>query len=240
MDTFLAAARLLDGYNVRNSIISEQLATNLLVASLFHDTGYIQETGDKEGTGAKYTLNHVERSVIFLDKHHEEFTIGEEEVDIIARIIRCTGLHTDLDSTTFKSKEEKIVGSILGTADLLGQMSSRVYLEKLLFLYYELKEANIPGFHTEFDIVRKTIEFYKITQNRFIEEYMSVHEYARDHFNERLGVDKNLYLLAIDKNINYLRTIVADDSTNFRHKLKRGNWREIIQKQKNPPTPSSD
>ena len=31
-------------------------------------------------------------------------------------------------------------------ADLVGQMSDRAYLEKLLFLYYEFKEAGFPGY----------------------------------------------------------------------------------------------
>jgi len=238
MDTLLATARILDGYNIRNMILPGQVAINLFSSSLFHDTGYIQKLGDDVGTGAQYTSNHVERSVAFLNNHHEEFTIEEENENIIARIIMCTGVNTDLDAIPFKSKEERIAGSILGTADLIGQMSSRIYLEKLLFLYHEFKEGGISEFHTEFDIIRKTIDFYKITQNRFVDDYMSVHEYARDHFNERFGIDKNLYLLTIEKQIKYLQTILTDDSTNFRHKLKRGNWRTTIRKPQYA-TPSS-
>ncbi len=66
---------------------------------------------------------------------------------------------------------------MLGSADLLGQMSDRAYLEKLLFLYKEFREAGIPGFNTEFDIIRKTVDFYEITVQRlrgpFAEAYGS-------------------------------------------------------------------
>jgi len=54
---------------------SAQLAINLLNAALFHDTGYIQEKSDDEGTGAKYTSIHVKRSIQFLDKHQAAFKL---------------------------------------------------------------------------------------------------------------------------------------------------------------------
>src|SRR4051794_33542448 len=33
-----------------------------LIAILFHDTGYLKTRDDTEGTGAKYTITHVDRS----------------------------------------------------------------------------------------------------------------------------------------------------------------------------------
>ena len=224
LDALLAAMRLVDGYNLKNKPLSEEMTNNLLIATLFHDTGYIQEDTDREGTGAKYTSNHVERSINFLNKNFLVFGITKENNDVIGRIIKCTGLSVDLDTISFKDPSERICGSILGTADLLGQMSARDYLEKLLFLYYEFKEANIPGFNTEFDILRKTIDFYEITNKRFSIALNNMFEYAQIHFNTRYNCDRNLYAEAINKNINYIHRIIEDESTNFRHKLKRGSW----------------
>jgi hypothetical protein len=36
-----------------------------MLAILLHDTGYLKKHGDNEGTGAKYTLTHVDRSIDF-------------------------------------------------------------------------------------------------------------------------------------------------------------------------------
>jgi hypothetical protein len=228
--TFLATARLLDGYMIGGGAMSGPLAVNLLVATLFHDTGYIQKSTDSQGTGAKYTSSHVERSVEFLAAHSGEFRIPENDARIITRLIQCTGLNADMAEIAFASKEEKAAGAMLGTSDLLGQMADRAYLEKLLFLYYEFREAGIPGYNTEYDILRKTVDFYELTKEKFTRTFMGVFNYDRPHFRERYGVDRNLYVEAIDRAIAYLHGIFADSSTNFRHKLKRGNWREKMQK----------
>jgi len=36
-----------------------------MLAILTHDTGYLKKLGDSGGTGAKYTLIHVDRSIEF-------------------------------------------------------------------------------------------------------------------------------------------------------------------------------
>lgn len=224
LDAMLAAVRLVDGHNIETSHFPVHLAVNLLNATLLHDAGYIQEDSDHEGTGAKYTKFHVERSVQFLRKNHEAFTFTPDDVNIIANLIRCTGLMVRIETIPFSFPEEKLAGCILGAADLLGQMSDRAYLEKLIFLYYEFKEAGIEGFNTEFDLVRKTVDFYEFTKKRLAESYLNSFSYAQHHFKERFAIDCNLYMEAIDRHIGYLHKIIEDETTNFRHKLKRGKW----------------
>ncbi len=224
MDALLASARIVDGFNIQNPPLPAPVTINLCCAALLHDTGYIQETWDTEGTGAKYTATHVERSVNFLQKNRDAFRFDDESVRMISNSIRCTGLSVDLDTIPFASDAEQCAGCILGTADILGQMSDRAYLEKLLFLYYEFREAGIADFNTEFDLLRKTVDFYQITKKRLTESYMNIHIYSQLYFKHRHGIDTNLYLEAIERQIAYLEKIIEDDSTNFRHKLKRGPW----------------
>ena len=224
LDILLTTTRLVDGYNSENIPFPAHLTINLLNAALLHDTGYIQEELDSEGTGAKYTPYHVERGVEFLKKNHEAFGITSDAVTLMAELIRCTGFMVKTEKLKFSSPEEKFAGCILGTADLLGQMSDRRYLEKLIFLYYEFKEAGMKGFNTEFDLIRKTIDFYDMTKKRFAETYLNAYLYAQPHFRTRFAVDRNLYMEAIDRHIRYLYKIIEDDSTNFRYKLKRGKW----------------
>ena len=224
LEALLTTVRLMDGYNIKNEPLSVRLAEDLLNATLLHDTGYIQEDTDYVGTGAKYTTSHVERSIQFLKKNYEAFEIDRDDIEIFVDLIQCTGLMVKLETVPFSSTEEKLAGCILGTADLLGQMSDRQYLEKLIFLYYEFKEAGVKGFNTEFDLVRKTVDFYAITMKRLSESYLNVYLFAQDHFEKRFGIDRNLYMVAIDRHMEYLHKIMADNTTNFRHKLKRAAW----------------
>lgn len=226
LDTLIASIRILDGYNIKETPLPVGLAVNLLAASLFHDVGYIQEEWDNEGTGAKFTKYHVQRSVEFILKHMNRLKLKKEDTEVINRLIRCTGLAGELLLIKFQSAEEKIAGASLGTADLLGQMSDRSYLEKLLFLYYEFKEAEILGYNTEFDIIRNTIDFYELTKKKFEDPLMNMNKYTEIHFKKRYDINQDLYKETIERHINYIKRIIADSSTNFRNKLNRANWVE--------------
>ena len=68
-DCLLAMARLLHGASLNGLPLPDRDVVLGLTAALFHDTGYIQAEDDLEGTGAKYTLVHVERSVAFMEKY---------------------------------------------------------------------------------------------------------------------------------------------------------------------------
>jgi hypothetical protein len=224
-DAFLATARLIDGKNISGGLYSGSKAVNLLLAALLHDTGYIQDDSDTDGTGAKYTAVHVKRSIEFTEKNAGVFQLSDNEVSEISSFIACTGMKSDYISTL--TGEDHTGGCILGTADLIGQMSDRAYLEKLLFLYYEFNEAGMEGFDTTFDILRKTLAFYESTMERLDITLLKSYEFARHHFKARLGIDDNLYMTAIDKQMEYLKGIINDESTNFRNKLKRLNVEEI-------------
>ena len=220
---YLAIARILDGYNLKQqgSELSQAFAQKLLTSALLHDIGYLQEEGDTEGTGALYTANHVVRGIEFLTKHHDVLGIGTDDATCISQFILSTDLNTEFEDIAFQSQLELICGAITGTADLLGQMADREYLERLLFLYREFREAGIPGYTTEYDIIRKTKDFYLLVMRRFKECLMSSFRYATFHFRNRYGVNRNLYMTAVNRNILYLDKIISDDTTNFRHKLKR-------------------
>jgi hypothetical protein len=231
MSVLLASARLLDGYNIERVFLPEELAIQLLLATLLHDTGYIQEDWDTEGTGAKYSRQHEQRSIEFLQRHAGVFEIEEPEVEPLVRLIESTDLKTDFARIAFPSEEEQDAGAILGSADILGQMSDRAYLEKLLFLYHEFREAGIPGYETEFDILKKTRDFYNAVRGRLRDTYLHVFELAHHHFRERYEINQNLYIVAVDRQMAYLEKIIGDENTNFRHKLKRGDQAKLHERQ---------
>ena len=231
MSVLLAAARLLDGYNIERAFLPEEFAVQLLLGALLHDTGYIQEDWDTEGTGAKYSRQHEQRSIEFLKRHAGVFEIEEPEIEPLVRLIESTDLKTDFARIDFPSEEEQDTGAILGSADILGQMSDRAYLEKLLFLYHEFREAGIPGYETEFDILEKTRDFYEAVKGRLRDTYLHVFELAHHHFRERYEVNQNLYIVAVDRQMAYLGKIIGDQNTNFRHKLKRGDQARLHERQ---------
>lgn len=226
-DVFGASVRLCDGALARLQPLEPTMYADICIAAMLHDVGYIQEKTDNEGTGAKYTQSHVTRSMDFTRKYRKEFTLTEERAEGICRMISITNLSTDLVSVPFASEEEKYAAKILASADLLGQMADRTYLEKLLFLYYEFKEAGFPGYDTEFDILKKTLGFYEMTKKRLFEALDNTADLALHHFISRYGIEKNLYLESIERQIEYLASILEDDSVNFRKKLKRMDLEEI-------------
>lgn len=231
LDAFLATARLLDGRIISSGVYDVNRAVNLLVAALLHDTGYIQEETDTDGTGAKYTSVHVKRSIEFADRNSGALKLSEDDVAAVSSFISCTGLRSDHISTL--SGDDLVGGSILGTADLIGQMSDRTYLEKLLFLYYEFSEAGLEGDDSTFEFLRKTLSFYESTMSRLDFVLGRSYNYAIDHFSLRFKIHENLYMTAIEKQMDYLKSIIDDANSNFRTKLKRLDLEKIEERYRN-------
>ncbi len=223
-DVLLALSRLIDGYNIKNNKnkLSVQKVKLALIAGVFHDTGYLQTIDDQEGTGAKYTAIHVERSIEFIAKYMQQKGYSPLEFETVKNIVLCTKLLVDpLKDINFNDEEEKTLGIMLGTADLIGQMSCRTYLERLVFLFYEFKEAGIPGYTSEFDLLKKTKEFYEMVKDRIDNKLGKVYQYLIYHFKKRYKINKNLYLVAVERAINYINTISSPQEmyTKLRRKI---------------------
>ncbi|HNY21808.1 MAG TPA: hypothetical protein PKO22_06620 [Treponemataceae bacterium] len=229
-DVVCATIRMCDGALSQGIAITPKGQIDLYLAAMLHDAGYIQEVSDTVGTGAKYTKTHVARSVAFTLRHRAAFGLDKARADGIGRMIAGTDLATPFNTIPFKNKEELYAAKLLASADLLGQMADRTYLEKLLFLYYEFKEADFPGYNTEFDMLRKTLGFYEMTKERLFNLLGETSNLAYYHFLARYGVAKNLYLESIERQIEYLRTIIDDDTVNFRKKLKRIDLEAVSRK----------
>ena len=132
LDTFLAMARLIHGADITGRALSRRDISLGLVCALLHDVGYIQKEDDIVGTGAKYTSDHVQRSRDFLDCHGKNFGLVDSEIKAGRSIILCTDLAVNPAEADFSSEEIGFLGKMLGAADLLAQMSDRIYLEKRL------------------------------------------------------------------------------------------------------------
>jgi hypothetical protein len=218
---FAATSRILDGCELSGLKLDPGIGSELLIGALLHDTGYIREEADGWGTGAQYTKVHVNRSAAFVRREARALGLADESADRVARMILATDMARPWGDCVFEGEGERMGAEILAAADILGQMSDRVYLEKLLFLYFEFREAGIGGYDCAFDILKKTALFYDATEARLDGPLGRVSGKAKEHFAARFGLPKDLYREAIARHMAYLDSIIADNSSNFRKKLKR-------------------
>jgi len=222
-DAFLGMTRLMHGASVCGEHLTREDVNLGLICALMHDTGYIQTLDDDVGTGAKYTLIDTSRSIDFMDKYLADNGFAKEDFKNYPVILSCTGLDTKVREIQFESPEIELLGKMLGTADLLGQMADRHYLEKLLFLFNEFKEGGVMGYDSELDLLKKTIDFYAMTRRRFATELGSVNKYVRHHFRVRWNLDRDLYMEVIENNISYLKFVMENHEKDFRDHLRRGS-----------------
>jgi hypothetical protein len=185
-----------------------------------HDTGYIQTTDDNTGTGGKYTITHIERSIVFVQKYFNLKGYPAEDFLFVKNCLECTGLHVMIKDIFFESLENEIMGKILGTADLIGQMADSNYLAKLPFLFQEFQEAGITDYKTELHLLQETPNFWEFTQKRFASELGNVDRFLRDYFRVRWGIDRDLDREAIEKNVFRLRCIVEKHPSDYRRFLR--------------------
>jgi hypothetical protein len=226
-DTYLAMARLLHGVQLSNKNFSDREMVLGLTGALMHDTGMIQEKCDHEGTGAKYTQEHVKIGMDFVEKHSDVLPLENHEITDLRDMILCTDLMAHIHAIKFSSEKIELLGKMLGTADLIAQMADHTYLEKLLFLYHEFKEADIGNFKNEIDFLHHTLDFFEVSNKRFKDTLGNTSRYMVPHFKARWGINENLYILSLENQRKFLEKIMADKDKSVYQELKREN---IVQK----------
>lgn len=186
-----------------------------LVAILLHDTGYLKHRDDTEGTGAKYTVIHVQRSAEFAAELLKEKGFSATDIKAVQNMIRCTGVNAALNVIPFQSEVERVLGWALGTADLLGQMAAEDYVEKLPILYAEFAEAAayskdrtsfIAMFTSANDLMQKTPAFWeKFVRLKLDRDFGGLHQFLSDPYPS----GPNVYFGRIEANIERLRRRTA-------------------------------
>jgi hypothetical protein len=187
-----------------------------MFAMLTHDTGYLKRRSDAGGTGAKYTFIHVDRSIEFAGEFMRGQGLPKEEIQAVQNMIRCTGVNVKLESIQFQDEMERTAGYALGTADLLGQMAARDYVDKLPVLYLEFAEAakyNTDGkiraggfFASKDDLIQKTPIFWESYVKTKIErDFQGLYRVLNNPYPS----GPNPYIEPIEANMARLRREVA-------------------------------
>lgn len=223
MDMTLANARLLSGHE-QSADPSEQLGEKRfligIITALFHDSGYIRRHGEDQcENGAEYTLTHVTRSAHFLREYLPTLGLGDYTA-ITDQLVHYTGYEIQIEEIQIDDEKYRTVGKMLGTADLIAQMSDRCYLEKCRDrLYPEFvlggiaRTTNERGeevvlYESAEDLLKKTPSFYEQhAKQRLNDAFSGVYRYIETVFN-----GKNPYFESIDDNLSHLKQMLDKDS----------------------------
>lgn len=226
LTVFLCSVRLLHGFNLSGQGFSRGELVAAVVAALFHDVGYARRQGEEGGSGAQFTREHVQRGVEFMHAYFKRLSLPAEFSRVVESVIRATDHRNGLQSAEFPNTSVMRLGQVVGTADLVGQMADRMYLEKLLFLYFEFKEAQLGDFDDMHELLCRTRSFYTLTQDRLDTEFGRAYEKLSRHFKALIGQERNLYMEAIQRNLHYLEKIIQAGEGEYLFMLKRGGITE--------------
>lgn len=236
LDVTLAMARLLAGYESQAESghqLTADRATVGIILALFHDVGYLRRSADRDQrNGAEFTRNHVTRGASFLTDYMPQLGLGAW-VDVAVEIIHFTGYERPFDQISTQDPRDRMLGHLLGTADMIAQLADRCYLEKCRDrLYPEFvlggvalsssQGARAVKYASGLDLLRQTPAFVAQTRaNRLDGQFKGAYRYLEVLFDGR-----NPYIEAIDRNMSYLEQILRSES-----------WRML---RRNPPLHAAD
>jgi predicted HicB family RNase H-like nuclease len=228
LSVFICSIRLLHSLHLYENRLSDREITLVILASLMRDVGYAQLLDDDTGTGAQYTLNHIERGIEFMEEYIAEQGLPADFASPIRCMMQCTSPILPLSEVCFPDERTRFFGQLIGTANLAGPMADRTYLEKLMLLYLEYLEAGIGDYIDMHDLLNKTQQFYAQTQNKLHIELGGIYTRLAAHFRESFGTERNYYHESIEKNIAYLTKINASKKEERFGMLKRGGITKLF------------
>ncbi len=144
-----------------------------------------------------------------------------DDITACQTMICCTDLDADFDTIMWPSRDVELLGKMLAAADLLAQMADRAHLEKLFYLYQEFQEGLVSGYNSAEDLLRKTMDFHSIADDRFKNKLENTDRFMAAHFMQRWGIQDDLYRLAIDNEKAYLHTIMRHEDQDISSRLRR-------------------
>jgi hypothetical protein len=237
MDVTLAMARLMDGYQRGRKAHEEALTRELfvvgLLSALFHDFGYLRRRNDRTHQyGAEYTLTHVSRGSAYLRHYVTELGMEDKYARAASMVVHFTGYERPAETIRINDMLMRRIGHMLGTADIIAQMSDRCYLEKCrdrLFPEFVLgglagrRRAGmrkLPLFSSGEDLVQKTPNFYLSATKRLDLQLARAYEYAARHFG-----GPNPYLDEMQKNVRHAQSLASSPTISL---LRRQPPRTLI------------
>ena len=219
LDVTLGMARLMNGCvrSTSTDVLNERLFRFGIVLALYHDCGYIRHRKDtKHENGAEYTAVHVSRGGRFLEEYLPDIGMADL-AHAASRVIHFTGYEVPTSKIKVPGPEFRLIGNLLGSADILAQMADRCYLEKCYDrLYPEFVRGGIARrrhkdgseeiiFSSAADLIFKTPRFYHGATKRLTQDLGGCFNYIEEHFG-----GQNVYFDELEKNINHAKAISVE------------------------------
>ena len=224
LDTALVMARMIDGYRVEHANAASHLTAEYgllgVLLALLHDVGFIRKASEAALCGPQLMAEHERRSVEFAECYLKATSLARHAA--LASLILATRLSTNLDEL-FACYEKPAVtlGMMLGSADLLSQVSDRCYPERCYYhLYHELvlggcdRVRRADGrervlYHDALELLRNTPGFYEaIVRKRLDRDFGQVSGALGAHFR-----GANPYDAAICDNLERVGRVLGDGGT---------------------------
>ena len=177
---------------------------------MLHDIGFLKESDDQEGTGAKYTFVHEKRSCEMADLYLSKKGWSKNDISAVQHLISCTGPRSIIDAVPFNNNLERVMGESVCSADYIGQMSDPGYLQKLPALFLEFEESddfrNIPFdkrmFKNTEELIRGTPIFWeKLVIQKLEKECHGLYKFLAHPYPDGI----NPYLKKIEEHINFIQ-----------------------------------
>ena len=226
LEVLLCGVRLMHGVHVSGDRLTDAEITQIILAIMMHDVGYAQRKSEESGTGAQHTQTHVHRGIEFMRQYFAEHRLPATIPVAVSAMILGTEHNRPFAQICFSDERSRMLGSIVATADITGQMADRIYLEKLLFLYLEFREAHFGSYQSMYDLLCQTNRFYETIREKLDGALGGIYKKLEFHFKDTLGVSNNYYLEAIEKNMAYLAKVIAHDEAELFTMLKRNGVAE--------------
>ena len=225
-EVVLCSVRMLHGLHLAGQGLDADHIDAALIGALMHDVGYLMSDEEASGTGAQFTSSHVLRGVEFTRRHLQ--ALPADMLEATTKVILLTDHRKHPDWVTFDNLQQQRAAYATATADLIGQMANREYLERVLFLYYEFEEAQLGGFADIHDLLEKTTAFYRMTKGRLDQDLHGMSVHLAQHFSQQTGADRNFYQESIDRNLDYLNRVVNTEREHRLEYLRRGHVVEKV------------
>ena len=238
MDMTLALCRLINGHErsvAKEERIGPERAIVALITALYHDSGYMRHKSDHQHfNGAEYTSTHVTRSADFLKRYLHKINMGQY-IQFAANMVHYTGYEIAPQDLRLPDEKWHLLGYMLGTADLIAQMSDRCYLEKCrdrLYPEFVLGGLSVRVdsdghekvlYNSGEDLLRRTPAFYENeAENRLNKLFNSVYTYEIAHFD-----GQRHYINGLGKNQAFLKKVLKTEDFSMLCRIPPENYGTI-------------
>ena len=221
LDTALLVSRMVCGYQMglaSQERLSGKEAQLGVFLALYHDIGFLRKTEENHLFGAQLVFQHEQRSVDFA----RTYLLGSElsEYADSSELIHVTNFaHSTADVLHGHPAQQAALARMIGSADLISQISDRCYLERCRdFLFREfhlagadrLREADgserIVYLDGE-DLLLKTPSFYNhLVKKRLENDFEDVQAVLDLYFGTQ-----NPYADSMNANLSYLKTLLEEN-----------------------------